>query len=183
LRPNLKRFKSYNEAAQEIKKFEAKIFQQNQLILKQKELHQGTNNREVMDVLIEEGEVEEDLRKKKKADTPSAKVEPETKKEESLQPEVSPENDQDYVRVKSKNPTITSTEDDDFEKEYNKMMKESLDSRKFVQAKSLDDMPVPLSIVRKANASNTGLVSPITVKKQTTNEEGAIKFALLSKKK
>jgi len=62
------------------------------------------------------------------------------------------------------------------------MMKESLDSRKFVQAKSLDDMPVPLSIVRKANASNTGIVSPIAVKKQTTTEDGSIKFALLSKK-
>ncbi|KAI7854822.1 armadillo-type protein [Circinella umbellata] len=84
--------------------------------------------------------------------------------------------EEDVVVLKTKQDQVSKEEDDEFEREFSRMMNESMESRKFEKKSAVLDVPIPMNL-RGAQDRRTA-----TAQEKGNNQQDKMSFTLLTKK-
>ncbi|KAG2224950.1 hypothetical protein INT45_000071 [Circinella minor] len=86
------------------------------------------------------------------------------------------EEEEDVVVLKTKQDQVSKEEDDEFEREFSRMMNESMESRKFEKKSAVLDVPIPMNL-RGAQDRRTA-----TAQEKDNHQQDKMSFTLLTKK-
>ncbi|KAJ3039787.1 hypothetical protein HDV00_011914 [Rhizophlyctis rosea] len=170
LRPNMRLFETYEEAVQEV----------NRIAMEQREAAGATGN----GVVEEDSDDDEDDDEEEERGGPRRGASPfgdEDGAEESEGKMVDVESDEVVVHLPVQEADEDDGYDDEFEKEFNRVMQESLESRKHERKPGVFDVAVPRRVREQAAAAAAG-GGEDGGEVGTDGEDGKVTFMLLTKK-
>lgn len=166
LRPQLVFFSSYEEANEAV----------DRMLLEQLKSVQGTDGKVQEDGFESESESESDEGEDDEPLELQDDEEVETGDEEANAGDGAEE---DVVVLKNREEQISKEEEEDFEREFSRMMAESMESRKFEKKTTVLDVPIPMNL-RGTQDRRTAAAQE--KQQEGTVEEPRMAFTLLTKK-
>ncbi|KAI9031872.1 armadillo-type protein [Phycomyces nitens] len=164
LRPQLQIFTSYEEANEAV----------DRMLLEQLKSVQGSEGK-VQDDGFEESELSESSSDEGEDDDRMGSRDLEDEREDGYEEVIGNDGDEDVVVLKHKEEPISTEDDDEFEREFSKMMSESIESRKFEKKSVILDVPIPMNL-RGAQDRRTAAQSRVN------EDDSHMSFTLLTKK-
>ncbi|GAN06684.1 nonsense-mediated mRNA decay factor protein [Mucor ambiguus] len=168
LRPQLQVLTSYEEANEAV----------DRMLLEQlKTVQSTTDGKALLEDGFEESELSDSSMSAGEEDEDDLLPEDRPQDDEDLDITINnqDEEDQDVVVLKNKKEQLSREEEEEFEREFSKMMSDSIDSRKFEKKAAMLDVPIPMNL---RGSQDRRTIAQGTNKPET----GKMAFTLLTKK-